>query len=702
MINLTNLSKHYIDGTKVITALDSISLRADVNEFIAITGASGSGKSTLLNILSGNDRATAGEFFLDGRDTDAFDDEDWVNLRKNQISMVYQDYRLIEEYTVRENIELALSLVNNSNASLHERADELIKTVGLENESDRQAKLLSGGQKQRVSIARALANDPMVILADEPTANLDEKNAAEIVKLLKSISTNKLLIVVTHNFDIFKDTVSRHISLSDGKITEDETFKSSKPAIKKEQPAKSSVKNRGYAFLRHNKNGVRLFFSLLFVTIITLTIFSFSLNSITVSSGYYTETPFFSNLDEDRYILTKVNGSTFSDSDIELLLKDSNTYDVIKSDPVLDYEAYFYDSETRHNLYVRILPISHLSINLTKGSLPVSDDQIIFSTHEGFGFLGYTDPTEAHELTVNGNGTYDVKIVGWAASGNEFIDDIYVSDSLFKQIYADTFCESCEKTLFVDIFSSAIDTVCVSANIPRGSVLFVGDEYSTISSNATISFSYLHGECKLSDLSVTTSSAYPKVYEYYDTVGNAAIVSLADVNELLDNNCYQISVFSNKKMVTDNNYYVIYPNAVNRGQVDSKYIVQVAIWSLIFIILSMVLSLVVYLFFKRSSKSEVQIIAIRKMLGESVIDGKIFALVRCLIPALGAFIVSYALYFTCVQISKSEISTGLFILLSNIPTFAFLSISLIISLGISVLVFRNIIKNVYFVKEASK
>ena len=220
ILRVENLTKIYgKDSTKVI-ALDDVSFSVEKGEFVAIVGASGSGKSTLLHLIGGVDRPTKGKVFIDGKDIFSFNDDKLAIFRRRQVGLIYQFYNLIPILNVEENITLPLSLDNRQIDK--ERLNEILKTLGLEKRRNHLPNELSGGQQQRTSIGRALITNPTIILADEPTGNLDSKSSDEIVALLKK--TNKELkqtiIMITHNMEIAK-IADRIIKIEDGKIVEE-------------------------------------------------------------------------------------------------------------------------------------------------------------------------------------------------------------------------------------------------------------------------------------------------------------------------------------------------------------------------------------------------------------------------------------------------------------------------------------------------
>ena len=221
ILKVEHLSKHYGSGENLVKAVDDVSFSVEKGEFLAIIGPSGSGKSTLLHILGGVDRPTAGKVFVDGTDVYAQNDEALAVFRRRQVGLIYQFYNLIPVLTAQENITLPVLL--DGREINKERLEELLDTLGLKERRKNLPNQLSGGQQQRVSIGRALMNAPAVVLADEPTGNLDSKNSQEIVELLKLSNKRygQTLIVITHNESIALQA-DRIIAIEDGKIVRDE------------------------------------------------------------------------------------------------------------------------------------------------------------------------------------------------------------------------------------------------------------------------------------------------------------------------------------------------------------------------------------------------------------------------------------------------------------------------------------------------
>lgn len=220
ILRVENLTKTYGKGLTKVTALDNVSFTVEKGEFIAIVGASGSGKSTLMHLLGGVDKPTSGKVFIEGQDIYAMRDDQLCIFRRRQVGLIYQFYNLIPILNVVENITLPSNL--DGREVKKEKLEEILKLLGLENRKNHLPNQLSGGEQQRTSIGRALITSPAIILADEPTGNLDSKASEEIVSILKMSNKkyHQTIIMITHNLEIAKEA-SRIIKLEDGKIVED-------------------------------------------------------------------------------------------------------------------------------------------------------------------------------------------------------------------------------------------------------------------------------------------------------------------------------------------------------------------------------------------------------------------------------------------------------------------------------------------------
>ena len=242
MLRLENIRKEYVTGDSKVEALKGISLNFRKNEFVSVLGQSGCGKTTLLNIIGGLDRYTSGDLIINGKSTKEFKDRDWDSYRNHSVGFVFQSYNLIPHQSILSNVELALTLSGVSKSERRKKAIKALEDVGLGDQVHKKPNQLSGGQMQRVAIARALVNDPEIILADEPTGALDTQTSVQVMEILKKISKDRLIIMVTHNPNLAEEYSSRIIKILDGKIIDDSNPYSKEEEEKEDRTSKANSK----------------------------------------------------------------------------------------------------------------------------------------------------------------------------------------------------------------------------------------------------------------------------------------------------------------------------------------------------------------------------------------------------------------------------------------------------------------------------
>ena len=348
LLTLKDIGKIYVSEGSVAVGIRGVNLSFDRGEFVAITGKSGSGKSTLLNVISGMDSYEEGELYIEGEPTSHYMQSDWELYRERYISFIFQDYNIIESFTVLQNVELALMHIEDKRAR-RARALELIARVGLSSHIRHKGSKLSGGQKQRTVIARALAKDSPIILADEPTGNLDSQTSEEIIKLLQEVSKDKLLIVVTHNFEQVEECATRHVRIFDGAVESDHCIKPATQSATAQPQTKRDGQSKKHA-RRQIRNGLTLgrtifaakprlsLFLCLLMIIGTLGIFGVT-SACGEAADMFDKNYMFEHID-GRLVLAKPSGEIFTDEELARLVADYGAESYLYLDRLLDMEGY--------------------------------------------------------------------------------------------------------------------------------------------------------------------------------------------------------------------------------------------------------------------------------------------------------------------------------------------------------------------------
>ena len=420
MLKLKNVSKFYYNKGVIATGFNKVNIEFKLGEFVAIVGESGSGKSTLLNVISGLDSYEEGEMYINGEETSHYGEADFEEYRKKYVSNIFQNFNLVNSYTVYQNIELVLLLNGYKRREVRDRVLELINQVGLKKYKNAKVSKLSGGQRQRVAIARALAKDTPIIVCDEPTGNLDSKSAKDVIKLLKEISKDKLVIVVTHNFSEIEDIATRVVKMHDGKIVSDkEVIKT----LKVEDNYENNNKQIGMFNLirlgfRNTFNiipkFILIFIVFFFVTISLLSVYG-SLEKDEYEEGKLGTNYYFNDTRDTRIIVKKKDNSAISSEDFDKIRKINNISEVIEHDIMLDSQSWFEsDDDSYYNINGSLRNISNFSGKLDYGRMPEADNEAIYVTHM-FDYYFGDNVSEAIEKTYYYNGdksSYGIKIVG--------------------------------------------------------------------------------------------------------------------------------------------------------------------------------------------------------------------------------------------------------------------------------------------------
>ena len=391
MIQLKNVSKFYYSKGMIASGISKVNLTLNKGEFVVITGESGSGKTTLLNVISGLDSYEEGEMYIDGRETSHYLASDFEEYRKKYIGNIFQHFNLVNSYTVYQNVELILRINGYSKADTRKRVSEILHRVGLSAYARTKVSRLSGGQKQRVSIARALAKDTDIIVADEPTGNLDSASAAGIVELLSAISRDKLVIVVTHNFDQFEAYATRKIKMHDGKVVEDEQVRTPVRATGEDRSlsfagggrkagGRISVSSKIRLGLRNTFNIVPKFMLLLIVFLFVVVAVTSEYTSVQHNKeensnlGYNS---YFENFSPDRIVLKKSDGSQFTEDDLKAIRQIDNVKSVAANDVLLDFLVNLEEGDISYEAFPR--PVGEFTGKLVAGRMPEADNEVILA-----------------------------------------------------------------------------------------------------------------------------------------------------------------------------------------------------------------------------------------------------------------------------------------------------------------------------------
>lgn len=466
MIKLEHLSKYYHEENLVSRGIVDVSLEFKLGEFVAITGESGSGKSTLLNVIAGIDSYEEGELYINGEPTSAYDDEDWNNYRKSKIGFIFQNYHLIDSYTVYENIDAALVL---NNVPLHERrqkVNDIIARVGLSEFKHTRSAKLSGGQKQRVAIARALAKDTQIIVADEPTGNLDVASGKAIVELLGEISKDKLVIVVSHNYPQIEPFATRKIRLTDGKLVEDRVLKKVPPVEVSEVPTVNKKQSHALYFAWKNflkqpkRTTIMLLvtlFAVIFTSIGTANLFT-SIQNFQSSMGlsYGSKFP---NSSQTRLVAKRDDGGVWQEEDTKRIKAFSNVSSVMLLDELSDktfplmglfpaaipngqYE-YIYDEDMSEYYY----PSSpfyreyYSELKIYKGRAPKAPGEFVLTYDYAKYFTNNVDwkigKTNYYQ-TYSGVDYGELKLVGFVVKSGVDASSAFFSNDDLHKIYSNS------------------------------------------------------------------------------------------------------------------------------------------------------------------------------------------------------------------------------------------------------------------------
>ena len=583
MIQLKNVSKYYYSKGMIASGITKVSLTFDLGEFVVITGESGSGKSTLLNVISGLDSYEEGEMYIDGKETSHYLASDFEEYRKKYIGNIFQDFNLVNSYTVYQNIELILLINGYSRDEIRQRVPDIISKVGLGEYAKTKVSKLSGGQRQRVAIARALAKDTDIIVADEPTGNLDSVSAEGIVQILRDIAHDKLVIVVTHNFEQFEKYATRKIKMHDGKVIEDIREAPADMKIQAmDQPAVLSEnrhEGRNITVGSRVRLGVRNTFNILPKFLLLLLVFVFLVTA--VASQYTTLknqeaeqdklgfNDYFRNYSEDRVVLKKEDRSAFTAEDLAAIADTANIKSVVQADIMLDDPVYIEQGDLAYAGYPR--PISEFRGTLAAGVMPEAENEVILEAYEDG-----IDPSTVEDdilgktfrITLEEDKTIDVTVTGLAYKAQDggfyySSGDLYMGDQLMNSLLKDSYRTISTVKVLINgkeqqhQEGNPLYRLVPNSNVPQGKAI-VSEDMNTFYDTADA-----EGNSKGKTISVTVKNIFysqsldlqvsntysKKTFEKvtgvsdYDANNGTIYVSQADYDNLFGKGNFQTSVY---------------------------------------------------------------------------------------------------------------------------------------------------------------
>lgn len=691
MIKLKNVSKFYYSKGVIASGFSKVNVEFNIGEFVAITGESGSGKSTLLNVISGLDTYEEGEMYVDGKETSHYMEKDWEDYRRKYIGNIYQNFNLINSYTVYQNIELVLILNGLTKKEARPKVLELIKKVNLEKFTKTKVSKLSGGQKQRVAIARALAKDVPVIIADEPTGNLDKRSAESIVKLLKELSKDKLVIIVTHNYEQISEYATRKITMHDGKILEDKKIKE----VKEGPSIENNYQN--ITFFNKIRLGIRNTFNVLPKFILLLIVYLFIVVSLMAEYSSFKKSEYenskagynyiFQDLSEERIIINKKDKSPFTDEELNKISKMSNISNIMRNDAVTD--RYFTLNSEDQSYVISGTPkgIKQLKGKLDYGRLPENDNEIVvegpkddyYLSRVKEAIMNKTYSIENEYSSGENNIAEKLKIVGikYAKTTDDYKYYLYFSDQLLNELQFQanqSYSTSIVKFLGKNHQSNPWNTsykIVPNAWVSRGKAYISEDnKYSCPKEN-----------CINQPLSINVSNLYYQeslnlsVEKYYNIKNISRILSLPnykkedyenyngiifiskdDYNNLYNKATYQVSVYVKDARIIDETLDALNKDyntlAIKDVLVQQETVVIIRILKIIVtIILVVTLFFITYFVIKLILKSRNIYYTTIRMLGSSKKVARQLLVIEL-------FIISNLAYFSfigCLYLNKLNI-----------------------------------------------
>ena len=571
IIKLKNVSKFYYRKGLIATGFSRVNLEFNIGEFVAITGESGSGKSTLLNVISGLDTYEEGEMYINGEETSHYVEKDFEDYRRKYIGNIFQNFNLVNSYTVYQNIELVLLLNGSRKREIKKKVIDLIKKVDLYKFRNTKVSKLSGGQKQRVAIARALAKDTPIIIADEPTGNLDSESASSIIKLLSEIAKDKLVIIVTHNYEQVSDYVTRKIKMHDGKIMEDKKIKDVDSEVSKKEANYKNIR-----FLSKLRLGIRNTFNIIPKFLLILIVFMFIVWAIMSEYASFKDLEYqesisgynyvFNDTSDTRLIIKKNDKTYFTEEDYEKISKVNNVKKIVKNDISIDTMVGIFHKDTW--LSASLKSNDTFDGKVDEGRVPENDYEVVIEGDPDSWYLSeMKDEILDQEFEYYNSYDFGIdkvkfKIVGIKYKENQWNELLYASDEIINKI--NRFIVEENSTLKVLFGGHYYDfQVMPSRKVPKGSAYISEDlSYMCKKSNCKKFKPALRVEVKshnfndyknLKVTNVYNKKTFNKMtgFKDYQALNGSVFMNIDEYNALFTKGNYQSSVYIEDVKIVD-------------------------------------------------------------------------------------------------------------------------------------------------------
>lgn len=616
MLKLENVSKFYYNKGIIASGFTKVNLELKIGEFVAITGESGSGKSTLLNVISGLDSYEEGEMYINGNETSHYSEKDFEDYRRKYIANIFQSFNLINSYTVYQNVELVLLLNGYKKHEVKQKILDIIEQVGLTKFKNTKVSKLSGGQKQRVAIARAMVKDTPIIVADEPTGNLDSESASEVIEILKKVAKNKLVVVVTHNIEQIEQYATRIIKMHDGRIIQNTEVKKVE-----DEPKPQESKYNNISIFNKYRLGLRNTFNIASKFLLLFAVFFFLSSAIlaeyasfglsekeTLDSGYSIG---FSDLSENRVLINKKDKTPFTSEDYEKIKQLSNIDYIVEDDVFIDSGR----SISRNDLSVfgNMLDIENFKGDLNFGRMPETEDEIILKVTKDYYIMDRVDEVLNKTFSIlksqgrnafSNEGVKDVTIVGIQTTDDNlnYGCKFYVSQSILKELRSDMNKNYSNMKIFMNNKYEQY-MVQPSDKVKKGKAI-VDDELKYGFKNYKIKNQpiyidvntiYYKEQLSLSIQDTYTKSNFKRVtgLDKYDANRYTIFINTDDYNSLYNKPSYQSSIYIKDADTIDETMLELENLGLNPKKVTDFKVDQGAIFKQIIKIIKVVVTIIV-------------------------------------------------------------------------------------------------------------